>query len=1176
MAGFNYTPEQLRAIQERGGSILVSAAAGSGKTRILVERIMAYIENEGRNIDEFLIITYTRAAAAELRSRISTEISERLSKNPRDSHLRRQSALCHKAEIGTIHSFCSKVLKENAHLLEIDPGFRMADELESEIIKEKVLDELLNTRYENIGNDDDFRYLADTVGAGRDDSRLVSTVLEVYEKLQSLPYTEKWMKDILELWENSDFDDAGETVWGRFLLQRAKDDAVYWLGEMERARDIISLDERMEKAYGDSFDVSIAGIERLLSAADEGYSAMSGCSVEFPRLGVLRKYEDKETQDYIKDIRDSCKKAMAGESKFFSCSSQEAAEDLNAVFPAVRALFSLIRDFDREYLKEKRRKSIADFSDLEHMCLQLLADENGLPTALAKELSERYTEILVDEYQDVNEVQDLIFKCVSRNEQNIFMVGDVKQSIYRFRMADPGIFLEKYEKFGDAETAVVGEARKILLSKNFRSRMEITEAVNKVFSVAMSKELGELDYTEREALIAGSEYPAPETEPVELHILDAGDGSGDNEESTSKAASEAAYAAELILDMVGKLPVSGEGGSQRPLQYGDIAVLMRSVGERGAVWASVLRDKGIPVTMEQTDGFFETFEISIVLSILTIVDNPRQDIPLISALTSPVWNFIPDELSAIRAGSPDDDFYTALENMADRDEKCRNFLRELNELRTLAPDMPSDRFLWHIYTKLGILEIMEAAPGGPHRKNNLMRLLEYSRKYDGDGYRGFFSFVSHLRKLQETGVGIASGTLSSDAVRIMSIHKSKGLEYPVIILAGLNKKFNKDDLKKPILIHTELGIGIKRRDMHRRLEYPILPRQAIGAKIESELLSEEMRVLYVAMTRAKEKLIMLYTGGNIQKKLEKFSRMGDEQTIKYALRRASGMGDWLLAAIYGGKRLTENMAPAGCPWLVNIAIAPEYLPGPGKKSEEQENVGVEEVPDTDILAEIKKHLQFKYAYPTDIPSKLTATQLKGRTLDSEVSEESGSERPKTAFMRPSFAREKTGLSPAERGTALHLVMQYIKYENCTSEKGIEAEIERLENKKFITREQALAVSPNKIYKFFQSKTGQKLMSNDNVRREFKFSVLVPADKYYSGAEEESVLLQGVVDCYIDDSELTVIDFKTDYVNNETITDRAESYRPQLEAYSEALEKITGKKVRERVLYFFSTGTEYRI
>ncbi len=1176
---FSLTEEQQAAVDNRGGGLLVSAAAGSGKTRVLVERLLARVE-EGADVDRFLVITYTKAAAAELRSRIVEELSDRLALRPTDGHLRRQATLVYKAGISTIHAFCAQLLRECGHLLDLDPDFRLCDEGEAGILMLRALNDVLDRRYEAM--DSDFAQLVDTMSAGRDDARLIQIVLDIRGRVQAHPNPTAWLEEQERTFALEGISDPVQTPWGQLLLADAAGQAAYWRRRMEEARDLCERDANLLANYGDSVAQTAQALQQFEEAASQGWDAARALlPIPFPTVGRKKMVDDPAAVERVKAIRTACKKRLEKLEDWFADSGDDLLADLRTVYPAMRGLFALVRDFEEAYAAEKARRGLVDFSDLEHMAVRLLVGGDGQPTELARQWSTRYDEIMVDEYQDTNEVQNAIFSALSKDGTNLFMVGDVKQSIYRFRLADPTIFLGKYRSFKPYTEAGEGEERRVILSRNFRSRPEVLEGCNDLFRAVMSVPFGEMEYSDDQALYPGAPFQPDSTYCVELDALDGDIDGEEGAEKVSRDLLEARFAARRIRDLLDQnFPVSdGEGGT-RPVRPSDIVILLRSPNTVLRHYARALGERDILWEAEGGGDFFGSTEISVALSLLQIVDNPRQDVAFISVLRSPVYGFSADRLAQIRAASPDTDFYAAL--AADDGEDSKAFLAELDDLRFGSGDMSSHQLLWHIYDRTNLLGIFGAMEEGETRQGNLLALAELARQFEGAGHKGLFRFLTYLTRLRENGNTLtppAPGR-TGGGVRIMSIHKSKGLEFPVVLLCGLARRLNREDMSRPILFHPKLGVGPKGLDVERGIEYPTLARMAVARQLEREMMAEELRLLYVAMTRAKEKLILsvALTGGG--KDLEKLAGDAGDPVDPQVLLACQSVGQWVLlhalcrpeagalrrAAGQDVAVLDTSFGPA---WDIRFVdgtplaqMPPHRWTAPQREQEEEE--GGEDL--TDLL---------RWTYPHEaevaIPSKLTATQLKGRALDEEAAEEAPRPARSLSFGRPRFAAEEMGLTAAQRGTALHQVLQYIDFEKAETVEGVQAEIARLVEGQYITPQQGEVVDPAPIAAFFQSELGQQLLSSVSLRREFKFSILEPASRYYPQAGEgEQVLFQGVVDCYYETLEgITVVDFKTDRVTKRTVAERAEHYRPQLEAYSRALAEITGKQVIRRVLWFFA-------
>lgn len=1145
MSEFTFTPAQEQAI-ETPCPVLVSAAAGSGKTRVLTERLIRRVR-DGADVSDFLVITFTRAAAAELRSRILAELGALSAQDPGNRHYRRQSALLYRAQIGTIDSFCTAVVRENAHILGVSPGFSVLDEERSAALRARALEEVLDRAYEDIGENDGLRALVDSVGAGRDDKRLAALVLSLYDQLQSRAFPEAWLREKLAALDTGSLTDAGQTVWGRYLLDEIASEAAFRAGRLEAALGVMARpgNEPLQNAYGDGYAAAAERLRDASRAARDGWDGTRAfLAFDFPRLGAVRKFPDEALKERVKAVWDETKAAVKKLKSLMAGDSAALLAGIRRSKPALEALAGLVLALEKEYAARKRRADACDFSDVEHFCVQLLCDGGAdAPTRLAAELSARFREVMVDEYQDVNAVQELIFRRVSGEGRRLFMVGDVKQSIYRFRLAEPGIFLGKYEAFADG-----GEGRRVLLRENFRSRDEVLDACNAVFGRIMSPALGEIDYNDEARLVRGGTFAAEGAVRPELCLIDP--RAGDDEETPDKRRMEAEYVAGRIRAMVAAgEPVSDGRGGIRPVRYGDIAVLLRTPGTSGAAFRAAMVAAGVPVCARQGGAFFAQPEVNFALSMLAVADNPRQDVPLIAALRGLPFGFTPDELATVRAAR-DGDFWDALCARAQSDEKCARFAALVNELRDIAREEPTENVLRWLYDRTGLLTACAVLPDGAQRGAHLMQLYEYARRFEQDGNRGLFRFVDWLRRLEERGLEPPAAA-GGDSVQIMSVHKSKGLEFPVVILADNSHRW-KQAGAQAVLCHNELGVGMRITDAERGIDYPTLPWLAIHRRTAAEELSEQERVLYVAMTRAKDRLILTCVQPKAAETLAALGGRSDGPLKPPVLAGAQSAGAWLMraAAADDGRTMTVRIV---APAEMESLSAPPAEPSPEIA-----------VPEEDIAA-LTERLAWDYPHAAaeELPSKLTATGVTrlGQTPDPEA--RSLEPAPARRFRVPEPGREPGPLTGAERGVAEHLVMQYIDFAKTGSLAGIEAEIARLREAGFLDERQAAAVPPEDILAFFRSPVGRRVLRADRVVREFRFSLLCPARTWYPDAPaDEQALLQGVVDCCIEeDGALTVIDFKTDAQVEPA------RYAGQLAAYAMAMERIFGKPVRGAVLWY---------
>ena len=1212
--GLTLTPEQSAAVENRGGQLLVSAAAGSGKTKVLVERLFRYAEEERKNLDEFLVITYTKAAAAELRGKIAGELSRRVGENPGNEHLRRQMLRVYQADIKTVDSFCTGLLRENTHLLARDgdrhaltPDFRVLDEPEAALLRERILRRTLEAFYENLSPGGEL--LADTMGAGRDDGALVSLALEVYDKLQSHAWPSLWLEAGRSAWgalQNGEtpFD---ATAYAGELLGVVRRRAAHWEELLRRGASRTEGDEKLKKGYGEKFLTAAAGMDALKRVSRWDSAAQVAELVAFPRLTTPKGRKDDPLVVSLSQVWKNCKDGLKALQKTLAVNGADAMGDLRGIAPAMVALLDLVSDFSEAYRLEKLRVNAADFADQEHLALRLLIAPDGSPTETGRQIAGRYAEILVDEYQDTNEVQNAIFRAVSKDEKNLFVVGDVKQSIYRFRLADPTIFLKKYAAFAPYEQARDGQERKILLSRNFRSRREILDAANFVFANIMSPEMGEMSYGEEEALHFGAEYYPPRADcAAEFHLLSARMRTAADDPDAPpvrRLTAEARFAARRIRELLdGGFPVTEADGTFRPCRPEDIVILMRSPRTRTAAFFEALAEQNIPCSFDESGGFFDTMEVSTAFALLQIADNPRQDVPLIAVLRSPAFAFAADRLAEIRARHPQGDFYDALRAAAglpddadpgaetpsesadapsesaetpEGDADCIAFLDTLSELRRAAPDMGVYEFYCYLCARLNLLGLFGAMDAGEERRENLLALGRHAERFEANGYRGLFAFVTQTRRLIDAGRMPSGGSGAHSGVRLMSIHKSKGLEFPIVVLADLDRAFSGQDFKAPVLVHPELGLGPRYVDLKRRIRYPTLARTALEARLRRENLSEEQRILYVAMTRPKEKLIMVDAAYGAGKKLQKLAPLAGVPAPPESVAECKSFGDWLLLSLLTRPEASALRGAAGTepetlwaggdsPWEVSLHDAEDFREIPA---------AVRGAPTVERAAAFDPSLldwEYPYKAETALPAKLTATQLKGRPVDEEIAENAAHIPALRPLSQPKFRWEAHGLTPAERGTASHLLLQHLDF----SGGAASAQAAALVEKRLLTPEQAGAIDCRAIDRFLSSPLAAEIRAGRNVRREYRFTLLTDASEYDARARAgDTVLLQGVVDCCFEtDDGLTVVDFKTDRVRDaETLRERADAYRPQLRAYSDALRRVLEKPVTRRVLYFLSNG-----
>lgn len=1249
-----WTPEQWEAITEKDCGLLVAAAAGAGKTAVLVERIIRKItdEIEPIDIDRLLVVTFTNAAAAEMRERIAGAIAERLEKNPGSANIQRQMTLLGKASITTIHSFCLEVIRSNFQNIDIDPGFRIADETESSLMKLEALSEVFEEQYER--EDAAFFDLLESYGGNRDDQALQDMVLNLYGFIQSSPWPDRWLVQNTESMNIPEGTDFSETPWGNVLLDACRLELEGLRVMLSRAAGIIRAAEGLEK-YQAVYEEDLANIAVLLkyfdkdgqAGWDELFQKLQG--ITFSALPRIGKDGDSIKQETVKKIRDDVKARLKKlQEKTVASGSEEITRDLRELYPKMKCLASLVTALAEKYRDAKSRKSVVDFNDLEHFCLEILSEKDPdgpdgeiKPSGTALGYRERFAEILVDEYQDSNLVQEIIIRMISRmdtEKPNVFMVGDVKQSIYRFRQARPELFLDKYNTYPPDKGHPF---RKILLFRNFRSRNEVVDAVNFIFKQIMSVSVGELDYTDEEALNPGAVFPENDGDDrtaggeVEFHLLQTGgkeetappesepEGEGEEDDAGEEPVAgemldnvqcEARLVARRILELTapdGAGPrfciYDRELKEYRKVEFRDIVILLRTTKNWSEVFSEELLMKGIPAFADTGSGFFKTIEVQVVLSLLQIIDNPLQDIPLLSVLRSPIAGFTTDELAELRLADRKGTLFGALVKLADSGQgeaprKAAAFIESLQKWRDMSLYMSTDSLLWQLYGETGYYGTVGVMPAGEQRQANLRILFERARQFEETSYKGLFNFINFIDRLQSSRGDMGSAKIlgeNDNVVRIMSIHKSKGLEFPVVILAACGKKFNLQDMNKSILLHQELGFGPDVSDYRRRLSWPSAAKQAIREKIRTETLSEEMRILYVALTRAREKLIITGTVNDAAKAAIRWSARagGQERRLPdYEVLKGASYLDWLGPSLLrhrSGDALRE-VGTAGDGYAGLLPDDPSLWKirlweksdvsgdrvlqerGDGEFLQWLDGLGTaESLPE--VYEEVSKRLEWEYAYAraAGIPAKVSVTELK-RRMGTWLQDEDAVALPDylpQLIKKPLFLEEKKGLSAAEAGTVLHFVMQHLDY----GREDIEGQIEEMTAKELLTAQQARSVDAGKVRRFLASPLGVRLRASGRIYREMPFNIEIPCHELYTDMgdgvhSDETLLLQGVIDCYFEEPDgIVLLDYKTDYVPGGGADRIRERYRLQIGYYARALELLTGRRVKERYVYLFYNG-----
>lgn len=1142
MAEIQLTTEQKEVVNNRGGALLVSAAAGSGKTRVLIDRVLKRVAEDQCNVDDFLMITFTQAAAAELRGKLIARLSEKLAECPNDRHLQQQMSRVYSAQISTVHSFCASLLREYTHLLDLPVDFRLCDEQEGEALQERVMDKLLEDAYTR--KDGDLTAAVDMLGAGRDDRKLPKQIKKCCDMLSASRNPEALLEKLWGQWQES-----GITIapWLDYLFGEWKRYLEGCLQSMEEACALIEQTPCLQ-AYAPMFLHFRQMLQELHDT--ELREDLGKVPLEKKRLATIRNCPEKEKQTWLKDLRESIWKGI--HSRLDALCGEEGAmlEDVWAIAPAMRGLLTLTKEFLALYRGEKRRRHVLDYNDLEQETLRLLYRKGTTPTAEARDISKRFVELMIDEYQDTNEVQDAIFYGISKDGQNLFFVGDVKQSIYGFRQANPEIFLEKYGSYKDYKDAKEGEPRKILLSDNFRSVKPVLDAANDVFYLTMTRRVGGLRYTKAEALRANVKA-VPEGHAVELHCIDL-DSAGP-EVVMKREEIEAEFTARRVAKMLqGETVPDGEG--HRPITAEDIAILMRAPAGKAAIYQGALSRYGIASSFSNED-LFDTEEIRFLCALLHIIDNPHQDIPLLTVLFSPVLRFSPDILASLRGKQKEGNLWELLQEC----EEAETFRAMLQRLRRCARQGSLHSLMDEIDEALSLRQTYPTGQG------NLDSFLSLVDSFERSGHFGLSAFLRQMERWKEKGVKTDENGRKG-MVQILSVHKSKGLEYPVVFLVDLCKEFNQQGARETVLLDRELGMGARLIDGEHAVSYPTVAHSAISHRMCRENRSEEMRMLYVAMTRPRHRLIMTCCQANLRNHMEDLAHDLSIPARDSQIEGAKSQADWVLMTalthIESGELCSElgiDRKVSEFPWLMQCHEGGDYLP---------EKAVEHEILTTQCTIPPLRPVNYAHTTAAATPAKLTATQLKG-------SEELQEMTPALRFTKPRFDRR--GLSATERGTAIHLAMQYLVYDRCDSLSGVQKELRRLVEQKFLTPEQTEAVPPMKLLHFFQSELGRRVLSAKKLVREFKFSVLEDAGQYDAALAGEQLLLQGVTDCCIlEEDGLVILDFKSDRIKAGEETERAEHYRGQIEAYSRALSRIFDLPVKERILYFFATDTAFCI
>lgn len=1180
--GVKWTTDQQHAIECRKGSVLVSAAAGSGKTTVLVERVIRRLTDEDNpcSAEDLLIVTFTRAATAQMREKIGAAILKRLSEDPTDRHLRRQYMLLPFAKICTIDSFCNDLVRENFHALGISPDYSLLDNETAVIMKNDVCEAMLERAYEE-DSDGSFSGLSDMMSSGSSDEDFAKLIIKMYDISTAYPFPDLWLDSLIEEYSQPDIN---KSCWGGIIKKYVCDMLDYCVSSSNDMMTAMESDSIVADAYGAAVQSDINMYAELREKVnrdwDEALEAFN--TVKYMGLGRVPKGYESETKNAVMTARKKLKDLLKKVPNIMCVSSGEHSEDVRLMRGPVTKLIELVKQFGREYSAEKDKMNSADFSDILHRALNLLAVSDGrggyIKTDLARELSSHYVEILVDEYQDINEAQDMIFKAISADENNLFTVGDVKQSIYRFRQAMPEIFLRRRSTTHSFESGKYPLG--ITLGSNFRSRVGVTSCVNYIFRQLMSAEAGELEYDDSEALNAAAKYPERDTPDCELHVVtDKG-----NRADTLEA--QARYVARYIDRTVreGKTLVT-KGGALHPASYGDFCILLRTAKNVSSVYANALSERGIPVFSPETGGFFEAAEISFILSLLRVLDNPVQDIPLAAVMLSPLFGFSAGELADIRASAKErletgetEPLYRSVAVSADEgSKKAAAFLKKIESLRRLSLTLSAGELVRRVCEETGFDAIVGAMPDGERRRLNVGLLCDYAEKYEAAGNLGLSGFIRFIDKVARTSGDLATAARPSenaDIVRIMTVHQSKGLEFPICILADMQHAFNERDNTESVLISSSAGLGMKRRTEDGISVYDTASRRAAVITSERMGRSEEMRVLYVALTRAKENLVMVTSVPNPEKGLAKVAvECGiGERANPFAVLRMNNFSDLVLTALMRHPAADELRKLSG----VDVPI---FLPEKDRFKlkvvvSDSESFMTESANEQKIAAkpvffdEVCERLDY-----SDPRSVLSSVPAKRAASDGS---ERGINREYFASSRPAFM-SSGGLTPAQRGTATHKFMQFSDY--AAARADIESELARLVDGGFLSEDEGKAVNVSAAKRFFMSSLAERIFASDNVMREKKFAALFPAKFFYpelmGEAAEEKIVVQGIADCvFVEDGKLVIVDYKTDTgVDAEALLDR---YSAQLGIYREALSQALGMPVKETLLYSFFMNSTVKV
>ena len=1228
-----WTEEQQKVISLRNRNILVSAAAGSGKTAVLVERILSKILDKEHpvDVDRLLIMTFTRAAAGEMKERLSAALEKALYEDPDNAHLQKQMTLIHTAQITTIDGFCSYIIRNYFHMIGLDPGYRTAEEGELKLLREDVVKELLEDAYEK--KEDRFLRLVECYAPGKTDEGLKDLILKVHEASMSHPFPEEWLKVCLQEYQVDKAHEIYQSRWITVLWKEIEENIQEAEQIIQKARSVC-LEVDGPLPYLEALDSDLAMVnvlKKLTEEMDYGKLRDAAEAVVFKALSRKKAPDvDPEKKDWVKNLRDEEKGILKNMmEKYFCWDEDELLDMVNLCRTPLESLVELVLDFQERFARKKREKNILDFTDMEHFALHILAEKEGdqiIPSQAARELSEKYEEVMIDEYQDSNSVQEMITNLVSgwvENRKNIFMVGDVKQSIYRFRLARPELFMGKYHSYSTSDSL----EQRIDLHKNFRSRHQVLTSVNYIFNRIMGADVGGVDYDSSNALYPGAVFPEGTDESfctTEVLLVEKdGEELEDETGNQTDRELEALAIAGEISRIVGKEQVlDKETGTYRPVEYGDIVILLRSAYGWAETFREILISRGIPAYTSSRTGYFSAPEVVNLLNYLRICDNPLQDIPLTGVLHSPMVGCTTQELGEMRKVCPKGLVYECLCQFAEREnfeteeeqklrDKLVGFLEQLREIRDMSSYTPVHQLILYILRKTGYEDFVRALPGGSQRGANLRMLVEKAMDYEKTSYRGLFNFVRYIENLQKYEVDFGEVNVidaGKGSVQIMTVHKSKGLEFPVVFAAGMGKQFNFQDINARFLIHPELGFGTDVILPEKRLLASAPQKQVIRNVQKRESLGEELRVLYVALTRAKEKLYITGTIGGLKEKIARLWNWKEESELRISLGqriRAKTFWDYILPALslhpamrelymeYGfGGEMQENWYDGKTDFIVRKITAADLIENEVVDMTEQQireqvlkNWDCSKIYDRQIHDILEKRFDFRYPYSylEELPVKVSVSDLKKRSWQDEMEiEENTLAEPDTVPLVPRFISEESqSCRGAARGTAYHRVMECLDYKRTGSYEEIKAQIIHLEEQKKLTEEEAASIYIKDILKFAASDLGQRMKTaaeKDYLFREQPFVIAVEAsevDELWNG--EEKILVQGIIDSYfLEEDEIVLVDYKTDRIQKGEESILIARYRSQIKDYARALQKMRKKKVKECLIYSFALHKEIQI